>query len=51
MDGIGCNEDVLSRIIGGFDKKDARKIAARYKEKYDQDLLVRLKEETGGNFE
>lgn len=50
-DGIGCNEEVVSRIIGGNDKEVVQQIIARYKAKYDIDLRTLIKKETGGNYQ
>ncbi len=49
--GIGCDEDTLSRVIGGFDKRDACALAARYFANNDADLVVEIKESTGGCYE
>lgn len=51
MEGIGCNEEVLSRILGGNHKYVSVAIAARYKEKYNQNLREVIRAETGGNYE
>jgi hypothetical protein len=50
-EGIGCNEEVVSRIIGGNDKDVVQQIIARYKLKYDVDLRVLIKKETGGDYQ
>ncbi len=47
---LRCDEDALCRIIRALDKKDARRLLGKYKAKYNDDLLVKLKEVTGGIF-
>jgi annexin A7/11 len=49
--GIGCDEDTLARVLGGLDKREARAVADRYRVKYGRDLVEKIKNETGGNFE
>jgi hypothetical protein len=51
MEGIGCDDKTLSRILGGAHKHTAVLIANRYMEKYDKNLRVQIRDETGGNFE
>ena len=46
-DGIGCNEEIVSRILGGNDKYVVQEIVRRYKAKYDVDLAALMKKETG----
>jgi annexin A7/11 len=43
--GMGTDEDVINRIIGGSGKARVKKIANRYFEKYDKNLAIAL----GGN--
>ena len=50
-DGMGCNEQTVTRILGGNDKPYVRLIAARYKEKYDADLRTVIKNETGSSYQ
>lgn len=50
FDGLGTDEDALSRIIGGVDKRDAAIIAERYQAKYNENLVDRIKDEVGGNY-
>lgn len=46
-DGMGTDQNTLSRIIGGHDKIFVRDIASRYKSKYNVDLNTLLKKELG----
>ena len=40
MDGVGTNEDIIARVIGGAEKEDTLKIKERYDEKYSRDLMA-----------
>ena len=50
FEGMGCDEAAVARAIGGADKHEALRVAARFMEKYDKDLVAEIKDETGGNF-
>lgn len=50
MDGMGCDEDTVSRILGCNDKKDIHKIAQRYFERYDVQLVDMLSSELYYNY-
>jgi hypothetical protein len=50
FEGMGCDEAAVARAIGGSDKCDALKVAERYMQKYDKDLVAELNDETSGNF-
>eukprot|EP00604_Paraphysomonas_vestita_P002730 CAMPEP_0174818444 /NCGR_PEP_ID=MMETSP1107-20130205/1112_1 /TAXON_ID=36770 /ORGANISM="Paraphysomonas vestita, Strain GFlagA" /LENGTH=757 /DNA_ID=CAMNT_0016030273 /DNA_START=360 /DNA_END=2633 /DNA_ORIENTATION=+ len=50
FDGLGTDEDAVSRIIGGLDKRDAKIVAERYQAKYSAILVDRIKDEVGGNY-
>lgn len=50
FEGMGCDDAAVARAIGGADKCDALKVAERFMEKYDKDLVAEIKDETGGNF-
>jgi hypothetical protein len=50
-DGIGCTEEIVSRILGGNDKHVVQEIVRRYKLKYDVDLSALMKKETGGDYQ
>ena len=49
MDGIGTDEGIVSRVIGGAEKEDVQRIQARYDEKYDASLSKDLGDELAGN--
>jgi hypothetical protein len=48
--GIGTDEKVVSRLIGGNEKETVFEIAARYKQKYDKSLVDVLSSELSGDF-
>lgn len=50
-DVIGCDEDTVSRLLGGVDKDDAMEIRDRYKEKYDSTLEDALKAKIGSEYQ
>ena len=50
MDGVGCDEETVSRVLGGLDKYEAQAVGARYFQKYNKSLVERLKSETGSNY-
>jgi hypothetical protein len=47
---FGTDEELINRVIGGNDKRTAKKIAARYFEKYDKDLATELAGELSGGY-
>jgi hypothetical protein len=47
---MNCDEEMLSRSLGGISKVQAMDLAARYRAKYDTDLAARITERTGGNY-
>lgn len=47
---MNCDEDLLSRALGGISKVQAINLAARYREKYNVDLATQIKDRTGGNY-
>ncbi len=49
MDGMGTDEDIIARVIGGADKQRVVEIHARYDEKYSRDLMGDLRSELSGN--
>jgi hypothetical protein len=49
--GLGCSEEIVSRVLGGNEKHVVQEIARRYKAKYDTDLSALLKKETGGDYQ
>lgn len=49
MEGIGSNDRVLSRILGGAHKHTAVLLAQRYMNKYNENLRTRIGSETGGH--
>ena len=51
MKGLGTDEDIIARVIGGSDKATVRKIHKRYDEKYSRSLTEDLKSEVGGNLQ
>lgn len=51
MKGIGCNEEVLSRILGGNHKHICVSVAQEFQEAYKNSLREEIRKETGGNFE
>jgi hypothetical protein len=51
MDGMGTDEEVISRILGGADKATAAEILVAYQAKYDVNLVDRIKSEIGGHYE
>ena len=48
---MGCDEESLSRLLGGIDKHIAGQVAIRYMEKYDKNLCDVIVSETGGNYQ
>jgi hypothetical protein len=50
FDGLGTDEDAVSRILGGLDKLEASLVAQRYQDKYSSPLVTRIKDEVGGNY-
>jgi annexin A7/11 len=50
FDGLGTDEDAVSRIIGGLDKREAGIVAERYQSKYSKVLIERIQDEVGGNY-
>jgi hypothetical protein len=50
FDGLGTDEEAVSRIIGGLDKRDAAQVAQRFQAKYATPLVDRIKDEVGGNY-
>jgi hypothetical protein len=50
FDGLGTDEDAVSRVIGGLDKRDAGLVAERFQKKYSTSLVDRIKDEVGGNY-
>lgn len=50
-DGMGTDEDTITRIIGGKDKEKAKSIARRYQEKYNVDFRALIQREVGGNYQ
>ena len=49
MEGLGTNEAVIARVIGGADKQRVVEIHARYDVKYSRDLMADLRSELSGN--
>ena len=49
MKGLGTNEDIIARVLGGCEKETARRIHARFDEKYSRSLIADLKSEISGN--
>lgn len=49
--GVGCDEALVSRALGGLDKDDAIAVKARYFEKYNHDLNEIISKETGSNYQ
>lgn len=50
IEGIGTDEDALSRCLGGVDKVHAMEIAAMYQSKYNKSLLDDIRGEVGGDY-
>lgn len=50
FDGMGTDEDAVSRIIGGLDKRDAAIVAECFQSKYSKSLIDHIKDEVGGNY-
>jgi hypothetical protein len=48
---IGCDEDTVSRLLGGVDKDEAMEITHRYHEKYDTSLTEAIKAKLGSEFQ
>jgi len=50
MKGLGTDEGVINRILGGNTKKVVHQIAERFFEKYDKPLVKALQEELSGDY-
>jgi hypothetical protein len=50
MEGLGTNEDTISRGLGGVDKRVAQEIAAMYQAKYNKNLVEEIRSEVGGDY-
>lgn len=50
FEGLGTDEDRVTRILGGTDKKKMVAVNAYYKETYGKHLVEDLKEELNGTF-
>lgn len=50
MDGMGTDEDSITRVLGSLSKADIGLLKGRYFEKYDIDLDVALKGDVGGSW-
>jgi hypothetical protein len=51
MKGMGTNEDVIARVIGGANKDEVQQIHARFDARYTRSLTADLKDELSGNLE
>jgi hypothetical protein len=47
---MGTDENTLIRLLGGFDKHFVKQICRRYSQKYDKDLIEKIKNEVSGDF-
>jgi len=50
MDGIGTDEDAITRVLGSLNKAELGVLKGRFFEKYDIDLDERLKQDVGGSW-
>ena len=50
VDGIGTDNSAIISVIGGLEKHAAHRVVGRFQEKYQTDLVQRLKGEIGGDF-
>lgn len=50
MDGLGTDEDTITRLLGSLNKSDIGLLKGRFCEKYDTDLDERLKSEVSGSW-
>ncbi|CAE7618005.1 unnamed protein product, partial [Symbiodinium microadriaticum] len=50
LSSLNCDEELISRTLGGVSKREAMAIDQRYREKYDVDLTTRIRDRTGGNY-
>lgn len=48
--GLGTDEEMVNRIIGGNEKETIVKLIARFKQKYDQNLVELLDKELSGDY-